>query len=165
MIVLRRGQQAMFSKFFWKQVMVSQQLWQKKKSNCKEERQKAVNEKYQRDVWWYPSFAGSAWKDENNSARVHVWRAAYFWAVYTYLTYRMWLTFRQPLHIRFLASWLHAHLGILACTYLSLTCTWDDKSLGKVPIKIAFMLSEKLSRYDILSCSKKRCSIAVITRR
>lgn len=50
MIVLRRGQQAMFSKFFWKQVMVSQQLWQKKKSKCKEERQKAVNEKYQRDV-------------------------------------------------------------------------------------------------------------------
>lgn len=40
----------MFSKFFWKQVMVSQQLWQKKKSNCKEERQKAVNEEYQRDV-------------------------------------------------------------------------------------------------------------------
>lgn len=36
--------------FFWKQVMVSQQLWQKKKSNCKEERQKAVNEKYQRAV-------------------------------------------------------------------------------------------------------------------
>lgn len=35
MIVLRRGQQAMFSKFFWKQVMVSQQLWQKKKVSVK----------------------------------------------------------------------------------------------------------------------------------
>lgn len=45
MIVLRRGQQAMFSKPFWKQVMVSQQLWQKKKKVTVKRRDKKLRMK------------------------------------------------------------------------------------------------------------------------
>lgn len=49
MIVLRRGQQAMFSNFLEASHGITATVTEEK-SKCKEERQKAVNEKYRRDV-------------------------------------------------------------------------------------------------------------------
>lgn len=46
MIVLRRGQQAMFSNFFLEASHGITATVTEEKSKCKEERQKAVNEKY-----------------------------------------------------------------------------------------------------------------------